>query len=97
LIQMNAALAAAAMYKRRFEAIPADIQNVVDAAQAKLAALEAGTEVFTFEETQAAGVLQEYDETAQDVANRNLPSYVARRCLGRRDNVRPYPNSGYSG
>ncbi len=96
LIEMNASLAAAGMYNRRFEAIPDDIQKRVDDAMAKLAALEAGTAIFGFDETQQAGLTQFYNETDQDVINRNLPSWNARRCLGRRDNTLPYGNQGQS-
>jgi hypothetical protein len=91
LIQMNCALAAAEFFKRRFEAIPEAIAKVIEEAQDKLAALEAGTAIFSFSQTQQAGLITDYKETAQDVEARNLPSFVARRCFGRRDNRRCPP------
>ncbi len=92
LIQMNAALAAGGMYARRFEALPEDIQKNYDDAMAKLEALEQGVNVFGLAEVQQAGLTKDYNETPQDVSNRALPSWRARRCLGRRDNQIPYGN-----
>lgn len=89
LIKINAGLAAGEMYDRRFQAIPDDIKTRVDEAQAWLAELADGTQIFAFAETQAAGLLQERRETAVDVANRNMPSYQANRLFGRRNNVSP--------
>lgn len=92
LIQMNADLAAFEFYGRRFEGMPDFIKDSVEQAQAKLAALEEGTEIFPFILTQQAGLTSTYNETAQDVRNRRLPSTNMRRCFGRRDNVLPYGN-----
>jgi hypothetical protein len=91
LIQMNAALAAAEFFKRRFEAIPEAIAKVVEDAQAKLAALEDGTAIFSFANVQQAGIVTDYKETPQDVEARNLPSFITRRCLGIRANRRLPP------
>ena len=88
IIQMNAALAAAQFFKRRFESVPEAIAKVVEEAEAKLSALEQGIAIFPFADTQQAGIITDYKETAQDVQNRNLPSYVARRVFGVRGNIR---------
>lgn len=90
LIQMNADLAAFEFYGRRYEGMPDWIQKAVDQAIAKLAALEEGTAIFPFLQTQQAGLISDYEESATDVEKRNLPSFVAHRCFGRRDNRLPY-------
>ncbi len=90
LIEMNVFLAAAGMFARRFEVMPEFIKQKVEEANAKLQALEDGMAIFGFAEVQQAGIIKDYQETAGDVARRNLPSFVARRCLGRRDNTLPY-------
>ncbi len=91
LFELNAGLAAGGMFGRRFEGAPPEIKEKVDAALLKLQALEEGVNIFGFSETQQAGLLQDYKETPYDVQQRNLPSWVARRCLGIRDNMRqPY-------
>lgn len=86
LISMNAALAAAGMFGRRLEGLPDFIVKKIEEADAKLMALEEGTGIFGFAETQQAGLTTEYRETPADVARRNLPSYIARRCFGTRAN-----------
>ena len=88
LIQMNAALAAAEFFKRRFESVPDAIAKVVTDAQDKLAALADGVAIFAFAQVQQAGVLTDYKETPTDVEARNLPSYIAQRVFGRRANRR---------
>lgn len=86
LINLNAWLAAAEMYGRRFEGMPPEIKEKFDQGMAMLAALEKGDAIFGFEEVQQAGIIQDYKETASDVEARNLPSYIARRVFGRRSN-----------
>ncbi len=86
LIDLNASLAAAEMFGRRFEAMPEYIAKKIEGAFAILHALEQGSAIFGFMESQQAGLVSDYKETPQDVENRNLPSYVARRCFGRRSN-----------
>ena len=90
LIGMNAALAAAGMFGRRLEGLPEFIVRKIEEADSKLSALEEGTGIFGFQEVQQAGIIKDYKETADDVIKRNLPSYRARRCLGKRDNLYPY-------
>ena len=88
LIQMNAALAAAEFFKRRFESVPESIAAVVQRANDQLAALADGEEIFGFTQVQQAGIATDYQETASDVEQRNLPSFIARRVFGRRANRR---------
>jgi hypothetical protein len=90
LIDLNATLAAYEMFSRRFQAMPEFIAKKVEFAMNQLSELESGSKIFGFTETQQAGLIDDYQETAQDVANRNLPSFVARRLFGARDNVLPY-------
>lgn len=89
LIEMNASLAAAGMFGRRFESVPDEMRARIEDALSKLEALESGANIFPFLETQAAGLVTDYRETAYDVARRTLPSWVARRCLGIRSNQIP--------
>jgi hypothetical protein len=78
------------MFQRRFEALPDFLRGMAEQADAKLEALENGRNILGFAEVQQAGIIRDYQETAEDVQARNLPSYVARRCFGRRDNRLPY-------
>ncbi len=94
LADLNAGVAVYEMFGRRFETMPDEIRDKVESAMAQLEALADGEEILPFAQTQLAGLIQDYNETPQDVQNRNLPSFVARRCLGRRDNRLPYPNEG---
>ncbi len=86
LIELNAVLAAMKMYERRFEGLPPELKDRAEWAKENLAALETGTAIFAFTETQAAGLLQDYKETAADVEARNLPSFIAQNLFGRRAN-----------
>jgi len=86
LIAMNAGIAVVKMFQRRGKGVPEDLKELVEESLNTLAALEEGTAIFAFRETQEAGVLQTYEETPVDVANRNLPSYIARPLFGQRAN-----------
>lgn len=91
LFELNASLAAAGMFGRRFEGAPPEIKEKIDNAILKLQALEEGVNIFGFSQVQQAGIISDYKETPYDVQQRNLPSWVARRCVGIRDNMRtPY-------
>jgi len=91
LIEMNASLAAAGMFGRRFESVPDEMRARIEDAIAKLEALEKGADIFPFLETQQAGLVQDHRETAYEVSRRMLPSWVARRCVGIRTNMLPPP------
>ena len=86
LIELNATLAAKGMFSRRFEGMPEFIAAKIEEADSKMQALEQGLAIFGFAEVQQAGIVSDYLETAQDVENRNLPSYIARRVFGDRAN-----------
>jgi hypothetical protein len=90
LIKINAGISAFEMYGRRYEGISAVDREKIEMAQGMLSALEDGQAIFAFGATQQAGLLTDYRETPCDVEQRHMPSTVARRCLGIRDNQR-YP------
>lgn len=92
LRRLNADIAMEMLWRRRPDKeMPAMPQ--FEEAQAILASLENGDLVFGFQQTMDAGIVQDYVETASDVDNRNLPTFIAQNLFGRRGNRIPPPGA----
>ncbi len=92
LIQIVCALTMGDLFRRRPEMGKADERT--EEAEAALAALADGEQVFAFIETEQAGIMDDQRNTPGDVENRYLTVQQCRRLFGRRNNQSVGPGPG---